>query len=137
MLFIMFLIAGAFIFQLALGYFQIKHFTKVFVEMRRIGKVAIGRRPGKFRSGTIVLFALSDNGTILKAKKMQGVTVFAKACDLHGFTDKNIKTLKEKDINHCNSLLKSAILDATINYKVVMSGEEIPEKQSFLKRMIT
>ncbi|WP_193603745.1 transcriptional regulator GutM [Niallia nealsonii] len=133
---IMIFIAGAFLVQMGLGYLQIKHFTKAYTEMRKIGKVAIGKRPGKLRAGTIVFFAINNSGKILKAKKMQGVTVMAKFRDLNGFTDKNIKTIQEEDMKHCNKLLKLAILDAANNYKIIMSGGEIPEKNSLFKNMM-
>ncbi|WP_202171404.1 transcriptional regulator GutM [Bacillus sp. USDA818B3_A] len=133
---IIILIAGAFIVQAGLGFLQIKHFSKAYTELRRIGKVAIGKRPGKVRAGTIVMFAISNSGKILKAKKMQGVTVMAKVKDLNGFEGKNIKTLTENDMKHCNKLLKLAILDAVHNYKTIMSGGEIPEKNSLFKRVM-
>jgi glucitol operon activator protein len=133
---IMIFMAGAFIFQMVLGYLQIKHFSKAYAELRRVGKVAIGKKPGKIRSGTIVMFAVTNSGKILRAKKIQGVTVMAKVKDLHGFEDKNIRTLEEKDLTQCNKLLKLAILDAVQNYKVIMSGGEIPEKNSLFKRMM-
>ncbi len=136
MIIIMVFIAGAFVVQMAFGYLQIKHFTKEYVELRRVGRVAIGKRPGRFRAGTIVLFAISNSGKILQAKKMQGVTVMAKVRELNGFTGKNIKTLNEQDMAHCNSLLKLSILDAVNNYNIIMSGGEIPEKNSPLKRMM-
>lgn len=136
MVIIMVFIAGAFFVQTIFGYFQIKHFSNAYVELRRLGKVAIGRRPGKFRSGTIVLFAVTNSGKILSAKKMQGVTVLAKVKDLNGFADKNIKTLNENDFSFCNKLLKLAILDAVNNYKIIMGGGEIPEKNSLYKRMM-
>ena len=133
---IMIFIVVAFIFQMALGFLQIKHFSKAYAELRRIGKVAIGKKPGKIRSGTIVMFAVTNSGKILKAKKIQGVTVMAKVKDMPGFEDKNIRTLEEKDLTQCNKLLKLAILDAVQNYKVIMSGGEIPEKNSLFKRMM-
>ncbi|PLS08949.1 transcriptional regulator [Neobacillus cucumis] len=136
MFIIMIFIAGAFILQMALGYLQIKHFSKTYAELRRIGKVAIGKKPGKIRSGTIVMFAITNSGKILKAKKIQGVTVMAKVKDMSGFEDKNIRTLETKDLTECNKLLKLAILDAVHNYKVIMSGGEIPEKNSLFKRMM-
>jgi glucitol operon activator protein len=133
---IMIFIAVAFIFQMALGFLQIKHFSKAYAELRRIGKVAIGKKPGKISSGTIVMFAVSNSGKILKAKRIQGVTVMAKVKDMPGFEDKNIRTLGEKDLIQCNKLLKLAILDAVHNYKVIMSGGEVPEKNSLFKRMM-
>lgn len=132
----MIFIAGAFLVQMALGYLQLKHFTKAYAELRRIGKVAIGKKPGRIRSGTIVMFAISNNGNILKAKKMQGVTVMAAFKELQGFEGKNLRNLKEVDMAHCNKLLKLAILDAVSNYKIIMNGGTIPEKSSLFRRMM-
>lgn len=69
---------GAFILQTALGFFQIKHFNTTYQELRKKGKVAIGRRSGKFTAGTIVFFAVNDDAKIIDARLMQGVTVLAK-----------------------------------------------------------
>ncbi|XJS10902.1 transcriptional regulator GutM [Aerococcaceae bacterium WGS1372] len=69
---------GAFIFQSILGFFQIKHFNTIYQELRKKGKVAIGRRSGKFTAGTIVFFAVDDDAKIIDARLMQGVTVIAK-----------------------------------------------------------
>ncbi|NRD76870.1 transcriptional regulator GutM [Bacillus sp. BRMEA1] len=133
---IIILIAGAFIVQAGLGFLQIQHFSKAYAELRRIGKVAIGKKPGRIRAGTIVMFAVTDSGRILKAKKLQGVTVMAQVKDLNGFENKNLKTLTEKDFAHCNTLLKLAILDAIQNYQTIMSGGEIPEKNSLFKNIM-
>ncbi|WP_211170988.1 transcriptional regulator GutM [Bacillus sp. DNRA2] len=133
---IMIFIAAAFLVQMGLGFLQLKHFTKAYGELRKIGKVAIGKKPGRIRSGTIVMFAVSNSGKILKAKKMQGVTVLATFKDLTGFADKNIRNLKAEDMAHCNKLLRLAIFDAVSNYKIIMSGGTIPEKSSLFRRMM-
>ncbi|MDR4949573.1 transcriptional regulator GutM [Neobacillus cucumis] len=133
---IIILIFGAFLVQAGLGFLQMKHFSKAYTELRRIGKVAIGKRPGKVRAGTIVMFAISNSGKILKAKKMQGVTVMAQVKDLDGFEGKHIQSLNDNDMKHCNKLLKLAILDAVHNYKTIMSGGEIPEKNSLFKSIM-
>ena len=133
---IMAFMAVAFLIQMALGFLQLKHFTKAYAEMRAIGKVAIGKKPGRVKSGTIVMVAISNSGKILKVRKMQGTTVMATFKDLPGFEDKNIRTLNEEDMGHCNKLLKAAILDAVSNYKIIMSGGTIPEKSSLFRRMM-
>lgn len=69
---------GAFLFQTLLGFFQIKHFNNVYQELRSKGRVAIGRRSGKIKAGTIVFFAIDDDAKILDARLMQGVTVLSK-----------------------------------------------------------
>ncbi|WP_237565014.1 transcriptional regulator GutM [Parageobacillus thermoglucosidasius] len=133
----MLLMAAAFMIQLALGYFQIRNFTKTYIELRRKGKVAIGRRPGKFRAGTIVLFAVNNKGDILDAKKMQGVTVFAKFKKLKGFENKNILSINDNDLNNFNKLVRIAVKDAIHNYKAIMNGGEIPEKLSIYRQITT
>ncbi|GCD81426.1 sorbitol operon activator protein [Parageobacillus thermoglucosidasius] len=137
MFIIMLLMAAAFMIQLALGYFQIRNFTKTYIELRRKGKVAIGRRPGKFRAGTIVLFAVNNKGDILDAKKMQGVTVFAKFKKLKGFENKNILSINDNDLNNFNKLVRIAVKDAIHNYKAIMNGGEIPEKLSIYRQITT
>jgi DNA-binding transcriptional regulator of glucitol operon len=69
---------GAYIVQALLGILQIKHFNRVYRELRNQGKVAIGRRPGKFRAGTLALFAIEEDGKIIDMRLMQGVTVLSK-----------------------------------------------------------
>ncbi|MGG1289820.1 transcriptional regulator GutM [Bacillus smithii] len=137
MFIIMLFMATAFLIQLVLGYFQIRNFAKTYVELRRKGKVAIGRRPGKFRAGTIVLFAVNNKGDILDVKKLQGITVFAKFKKLQGFENKNILSINSSDLNHFNKLVRVAIEDAIKNYKIIMNGGEIPEKMSAYRRIIT
>lgn len=69
---------GAYLLQILFGLKQIKHFNQNYQQLRKKGKVAIGRRAGKIKAGTIVLFAVDPAGIILDARKMQGVTVLAK-----------------------------------------------------------
>ena len=42
------LIAGMFLLQAVLSVFQMRHFSREFVKLRRRGKVACGRRAGGF-----------------------------------------------------------------------------------------
>lgn len=69
------LAAAGFVIQHLLGWLQIKNFTKHYIELRRKGKVAIGRRPAIFKSGTLVLLQLNGKNVIEEARFMQGVTV--------------------------------------------------------------
>lgn len=60
----------AYLVQVAMGMKQIKHFNQNYQELRQLGKVAIGRRAGKLKAGTIILFAVDPQGKILAARKM-------------------------------------------------------------------
>lgn len=68
----------AYILQIIFGLKQLKHFNTTYSELRKKGRVAIGRRSGKIKAGTIVMFAVDRKGMILDAKRMQGVTVVAR-----------------------------------------------------------
>ena len=66
--------------------------------------VAIGRKSGRIKSGTIVMFMVDENGRVLKASKMQGVTILARfqnmddyvGEDIHYFDKYNPLVRKEK-----------------------------------------
>lgn len=124
---LMIFIGGAFLLQIFLGYFQIKHFSNVFVEMRRKGKVAIGRKKGHFKSGTIVFFTVEPDGNIVDARKMQGVTILARFHEMNEFLHENIQRLPDMKIKRCNKLLQKAIADSVHNYTVVANGGVIKE----------
>ena len=51
--------AAAYVLQILLGLKQLKNFNVTYGQLRKLGRVAIGRRSGKIKSGTIVLFALN------------------------------------------------------------------------------
>lgn len=122
--------ACAYLFQGVLGFIQIKHFTKVYGEMRRQGRVAIGRKSGKFKAGTIVMLALDPQGIIIEARKIQGTTVLAKFKPLTAMTGYHIFELSPKVpcVAEENKLTIATIMDAVDVYRRVMNGEIIEEK---------
>lgn len=124
----MIFIGGAFILQQFLGYFQVKHFSHVFVQMRRKGKVAIGRKKGHLRSGTIVFLTVDEKGEILDARKMQGVTILARFHPMNSLVGENIQCLPEGKTKKYNKLIQKAIGDAVHNYTVVTNGGTIREE---------
>lgn len=115
------LIIIAYICQIMLGLKQIKHFNQVYAGLRKQGKVAIGRRPGKIKSGTIAMFAIDQKGNILDAKVMQGVTVVAKFKDKVNYIGENINSLTQthRKVQKENRLTQAAILDARNLYLAV------------------
>lgn len=130
---VMFLIiSGAIIWVLnfILGLLQIKNFNKNYIELRKLGKVAIGRKKGRINSGTIVLIRIKDDGLIEETRMMQGVTVAARVKSFKGLEDKYIWQLDEDDLKFFNKPLKKAILDAVRNYKTFKSMEVSKEKEN-------
>lgn len=104
----------AYILQIIFGLKQLKHFNTTYSELRKKGRVTIGRRAGKIKAGTIVMFAVDQSGKVLDARWMQGVTVAARfkimpdyiGQDIHYFDTYNPLIRKE------NKLLQIAIEDA-------------------------
>ena len=62
-------VMAAYIFQIFLGWQQLKDFNKTYTMFRKLGRVAIGRKSGRIKSGTIVMFAVDENGRFLKLAK--------------------------------------------------------------------
>ena len=58
--------ASAYVLQAVISWKQLKHFNQTYSELRRKGKVAIGKRPGKIRSGTIFMLAIDDHDQVLE-----------------------------------------------------------------------
>lgn len=125
----------AFLAQAGLSMMQMKHFTKEFVALKRRGKVAVGRKPGGFFAGAIVMFLIDDDGIIQESKYMEGITPFAKVKNLAGFEGKNVANLTENDGPDKHRNLKKAIADAAQNYKTFEKGETIPDPPSPFKKL--
>lgn len=121
----MLIILGAimWILNILFGLIQIKNFNNNYIEMRKMGRVAIGRKKGYLKAGTIVMIVVDDEGKILLSKKMQGVTVLARVKEFMGLEGKNIAEITEKEVKIYNKLMRTAILDAVNNYKCFRGGE--------------
>lgn len=117
------------------GLLQIKDFNKNYMELRRLGKVAIGRRKGKVTSGTIVLIRIENDGLIVESRKMQGVTVIARVEPFKGLEDKYINKITENDLKQFNKSLKKAILDSVKNYNA-FRHEEANKDEEELKVVV-
>lgn len=123
---------AAYLLQAFLGYQQIKHFTKTYTDMKRKGRVAIGRNAGKFKAGTIVMFAIDSNAIIIDAKKIQGTTVLAKFKELPAFIGYQLPTLSVDlpIVQKENKLTQATIMDAVALFERVSRGEAIEEKEA-------
>ncbi|WP_280770054.1 transcriptional regulator GutM [Salipaludibacillus daqingensis] len=135
-IYLIILIGLAWLVQSFLGFLQIRHFNKHFVEMRRVGKVAIGRRRGLFRAGTVVMLGVNSRKEIIDARKMQGVTVLSKVKPLKGLEQKNILKITEAELKKFDVLTAASIQDAVAQYKtVVLQGGEVKEQPSLFKKI--
>ncbi|HEL0262709.1 TPA: transcriptional regulator GutM [Streptococcus equi subsp. zooepidemicus] len=127
-------VIAAYLFQLLLGLRQLKHFNAVYASLRRQGRVAIGRRAGKIRAGTIVMFALDQSGKVLDARQMQDVTVAARFKPMPAYIGQDIHYFDRYNplIRRENKLLRLAIEDAREVFLRVEAGvyEDAPKYAS-------
>lgn len=128
------ILAVGFGLQYVFGMFQIKNFTKHYGELRKKGKVAIGRKPAIFQSGTLVLLQINKNKVIEDARYMQGVTIFSRVKNLKGLEGMKIDKILIDDIKSHNKLLRNAIMDAKRTFNIIQGGGQVEKIQSpFMK----
>lgn len=130
------LIGVAWLLQSVFGFLQIRHFNKKYAELRSLGRVAIGKRTGLFRAGTVVMFAIDKQNNILKATRMQGVTVFSRVRYMQGFDGKNLLKITENDYRHVNNLTRLAIRDALNSYDIISKGGELKVKNGWIDYLL-
>ena len=127
-----FLIAAAiivWILQTVFGMWQFKKFNAHLKNLRKLGKVAIGRARGRFMAGVLILFVIDDNCRILKGEIMKGRTIFA---DFKSFDKFSGLTLFEVTEELCKSMKLdkqeiAAVLSARQDYESyqVMQAENL------------
>ncbi|MBS4162373.1 transcriptional regulator, partial [Klebsiella pneumoniae] len=120
----------AWLLQSVLGFWQIRHFNRTFAEYRRMGRVAVGRRTGLFRAGTVVLFVIDKRNKIIQASKMQGVTVLSRIRPLKGFEGKYLPKIGQSDLASHDRLTRLAIQDALRTFSIITKGADVPPKKS-------
>ncbi|MDA1476640.1 transcriptional regulator GutM [Bacillus changyiensis] len=126
----------AWLFQSIFGFWQIRHFNQKFAEYRRLGRVAIGRRTGLFRAGTVVMFVIDQRNKIIQASKMQGVTVFSRVKPLKGFEGKYLLKIGQDDLARHDRLTRIAIEDALKTFNIVTKGGDVPQKKTWLQKIL-
>lgn len=125
MLSILVVIGIVFAMQAILGFFQMRNLTDEFIQLRRKGKVAFGRKSGGFRAGAVVMFRIDEDGIIQEARKLEGTTAFARVKILEGFEGRYLGTLTKEDAPKHHTNLGKAIEDAALTYRKYTAGEEI------------
>lgn len=122
---------AAYALQIFFGLKQLKHFNTTYGQLRQLGRVAIGRRSGKIKSGTIVMFAIDNEGKVQAAKKMQGVTVLAHFKDMPAYIGQDIHYFDNYNplVRKENKLLQIAIEDAREVFLRVEAGvyKDVPK----------
>lgn len=117
----------AFIMQYAFTLIQMNSFKVSYRNLRRKGRVVIGKKKGAYRAGAIVMMSIDDSNNVIETEYMQGTTVFARFKRLDSLNGYNIDEIDSKlceELSLSNSLKKS-IVDGVSNFRRIMDGEQI------------
>lgn len=125
----------AYVLQFLLTMIQMKDFNLNFRDLRKMGRVAIGKKKGGFVAGSIVMFAIDDEGIILKGMCLSGVTVLARFKEINDFNGVDITTITEEQVKSYSKQVQKAILDASSNYITITNCGEIEEEKSPLQKL--
>ncbi|MBB6451112.1 DNA-binding transcriptional regulator of glucitol operon [Geomicrobium halophilum] len=127
----------AFLIQSALGFWQIKNFNQRYAVMRSEGKVAIGRSRGLFRSGVVLLLSVDNSAKIIRAEKMQGLTIFARFKPVYHLENQYLLKTEEDVERKLDRFSKKALNDARHVYRVVKAGGEVPKPKSPFEKLFS
>lgn len=89
------LIIISFMIQLFLTYFQIKDYNKNFNEMRKYGRVGMGRIKSRLSKGVIALISVSE-GYVKDCRIMRGFSVFSRFEKYSEFINLKINELEKQ-----------------------------------------
>ena len=107
-----------------LSVYQLKKFNKELKNLRQSGRVAIGKARGRFKAGCLLLLCIDENCNIIKGKKLQGVTSFARFKDFNELNGYSLPKITEKDCQNFDKQTRSAILSAVEEYKQYTKQQE-------------
>lgn len=111
------LAAGMWVLQLLLGLWQFGRFNKHMKELRRYGRVAVGKAKGGFRAGAVALICIDERAEIVHAEIMAGRTVFAGFRELSVLKGKFLPLISEDDCEGLGKQVTAAVLNARQDYE--------------------
>ena len=111
------LAAGMWILQLGLGLWQFGRFNRHMKELRRYGRVAVGKAKGGFRAGAVALICINERAEIVHAEVMAGRTVFAGFRELSVLNGKFLLLISEGDCEGLGKQVTAAVLNARQDYE--------------------
>ncbi|TWT27219.1 transcriptional regulator GutM [Planomicrobium sp. CPCC 101110] len=136
-LLIMVAIMVAWVLQTFLGTYQLKDFNKNYSALRASGPVSIGRSKGIVRTGVVLLMSLDKDKKIMDARKMQGLTIFAKFKRFSLLENQSLLNIDPEVYQQLDRFTQKAFDEAVEIYKKVARGEEIPASKSPLGELVS
>ncbi|RCW47361.1 MULTISPECIES: transcriptional regulator GutM [unclassified Halanaerobium] len=116
------LIIIAWILQALFTFLQISNYRKRIRELKKKGKLGIGKVSRKLSAGTIVFLVSDDSKTIIDAERMSGITVFARFKKDKELIGKSLAELEEKEFK--NKAKTEAVKKAVENLKSQFQSED-------------
>ncbi|RLP10042.1 transcriptional regulator GutM [Propionibacterium australiense] len=126
----------AYLGQMYFSTVQMKDFSTSYAALRRRGKVAIGKRRNALSAGAIAMLLLDEDGTIVDARVMSGLTVLARFKPLAQITGQHIADLDPGSLRRCPKGLRLAVENAQSNWVTVQNGGVPAEPLSPLGRLL-
>lgn len=129
-------IAAVWIIQSYLSFWQARAFSRRFIQMRRRGRVAMGKYHGGFSAGSIVMFGLDGADRIREGERLAGVTVWARFKPFDLYNGVHIADVDPEAAKSLGNPLVKAVSNAVENYRIVMAGGEAPEPLTAVGRLV-
>ena len=129
-------LGAAWLLQSFFSFKQSQAFGRLFVELRRKGRVAMGRFKGGLVQGVIVLFAIDDDGIILEGHKLQGVTVAARFKRFELYDGQDLHEIDPELSKRHGGPVRKAVENARDNLRIVTAGGHPPEPPTALARLL-
>lgn len=126
-----------FLLQSVLGFWQIKHFNNRYRSFRQEGQVAIGRSKGIIRTGVILLLLVDRKANIIRAERMQGMTIFARFKELPSLKGQPLFYVDQGVERRLDPFTRKALADAKHVYRVVKAGGEVKPPKAPLSQLLT
>lgn len=115
------------ILQTVLAIRQFNQFNRHIKELRKSGKVAIGKAKGKIRAGAIVMFLIDDDLNIIKGEIMNGFTSLARIKEFNKFNGINLMDL---NLDMCKGLGKQVAEAVVATRKDYLDYQEMVANQN-------
>lgn len=126
----------AWIVQSWLSFQQTKKFTQLFVQLRRMGRVAMGKYRGGITAGAIVMVVLDDDDRVVTGYRLCGVTVLARFKPFEDYNGQFISMIDPGTSAYLGRSLIKALINLKHNYQVVSGGGAPAEPPTALGRLL-
>lgn len=114
---------------------QMRNFSDHYTQLRRRGRVAIGKQKNALTSGAIVMFLLDDGDRIVDGCRLRGLTVLARFKNFHEFDGQVIDDVDPAQ-HRLERSVRRAVANARDNVLAIRRGDVPEEPPSPLMKVI-